>query len=102
MFDKMKQLYDMQKKAREVQKQLESIKVNKTNRDKTLTVTVNGAQKVESLMIDTSWLSADNKNALEKGLCDLINDGFGEIQKQTAAQAATLMKDLKGLNIPGL
>ena len=44
----------------------------------------------------------DKKAALESSLCQVINDAFSEIQKKTASQAAALMKDLKGLNIPGL
>lgn len=99
MFDKMKQMYDMQKKARQLQKQLEDIQVEKTSRDGTLAVTVSGAQKVQVLRIDAPWLAAEKKNQLETALRDLVNEAFSEIQKQTAAQAATLMKDL---NIPGL
>src|SRR5438132_11690510 len=102
MFDKMKQLYDMQKKARELQRQLESIKVEKATPDNTVRIKVNGTQKVESVIIDSSWLSPDKKSKLENTLCQLINDSFAEVQRTTAAQAADLMKDLKGLNIPGL
>ncbi len=102
MFDKMKQLYDMQKKARALQEQLEGIKVEKASKDGTLTLRMNGTQKVETITIDPSWLTADRKAKLETTLCQLINDGMTDIQKTTAAQAAELMKDLKGLNIPGL
>ena len=68
MFNQMKQLYDMQKKAKELQKQLESIKVEKTASGGSLSVVVNGAQKVESIQIDPSWLSPDKKAALESSL----------------------------------
>ena len=102
MFNQMKQVYEMQKKAKDLQKQLEAIRIEKTNTSKTLAATVNGAQRVESIRIDPLWLSADKKNALETSLVQVLNDAFEEIQKKTAAQAAHLMKDLKGLNIPGL
>ena len=102
MFNQMKQLYDMQKKAKELQRQLEAIKVEKSNASRSLSVTVNGAQKVESIQMDPSWLSPDKKTALESSLAQLINDAFEAAQKQSAAQAAALMKDLKGLGIPGL
>jgi|SRR5579864_4003239 len=102
MKDQMKQLYEMQKKAKDLQKQLEGIKSEKSNSSQSLAVTVNGAQKLESIRIDSSWFTPEKKNALETSLVQLINDAFQEIQKQTAAQAANLMKDLKGLNIPGL
>jgi DNA-binding YbaB/EbfC family protein len=96
MFNQMKQLQEMQKKAKELQKQLEAIKHEKSNSSRTLKVTVNGAQKVESMQIESSWFVPEKKAALETSLCQLINDAFFEIQKQTASQAATLMKDLKG------
>ena len=54
---------------------------------------MNGAQKVESIQIDPSWLSPDKKAALESALVELINDAFEAAQKQSASQAAALMKD---------
>jgi DNA-binding YbaB/EbfC family protein len=97
MFDKMKQLYDMQKKARELQKQLESVKLEKASRDGLLRVTVNGIHRVEQLSIDAAYLSTEKKSGLERALCELLNDAFEDIQKQTAAQAASLMKGFPGL-----
>src|SRR5579863_8102809 len=102
MYNQMKQLYEMQKKAKDLQKQLEAIKVERSNSSQSIGVTVNGGQRVESIRIEPSWFVPEKKNALETSLVQVINDAFNEIQKQTAAQAATLMKDLKGLNIPGL
>jgi|SRR6185437_15528160 len=101
MLNQMKQLYEMQKKAKDLQKQLESVKIEKNNSSRSLAIRVNGAQRVESLRIDPSWFAAEKQNALETSLAQLINDAFEEIQKKTAAQAAGLMKELKGLNIPG-
>ena len=102
MFNQMKQLYEMQKKAKDLQKQLEAIKVERTNSSQSIGVTVNGGQKVESIRIEPLWFAPEKKNALETSLVQVINEAFNEIQKQTASQAAMLMKDLKGLNIPGL
>ncbi len=99
MFDKMKQLYDMQKKAKDLKKQMESIRVEKTSRDGKVTVAVNGTTQVETLTIDPSYLAPERQQELQKVLKDLINEGFRDIQQQSAAQAAQLMK---GLNIPGL
>ena len=94
MFDKMKQVYEMQKKARELQKALESIRLEKTSRDGMLKVTVNGTHKVEALVIDPSYLESGKKEALERGLSSLINDAFGEIQKQSASQMAGMLGGL--------
>jgi DNA-binding YbaB/EbfC family protein len=96
MFDKMKQLYEMQKQARELQKQLETIRVDKTSKDTLLRVELNGALRLESLSIDSSYLIPDKKTALERALVALINDAFADVQKQSAAHAAGLMKGLPG------
>jgi len=102
MLNQMKQLYEMQKKAKELQRQLETVKVEKSNSSRSLSVRVNGAQKLESIQVNTEWFVADKKVALETSLVELINDAFEDAQKQSASQAASLMKDLKGLGIPGL
>ena len=102
MLNQMKQLYEMQKKAKDLQRQLELIKVEKSNTSGTLKVRVNGAQKLESIHCDPVWLAADKQSALQSALVDLINGAFEDAQKQSASQAAALMKDLKGLGIPGL
>ena len=100
--NQMKQLYEMQKKAKELQQQLENIKVEKTNASRSLMIRANGGQKLEAIDIDPTWLAADKKTALETSLTQLINEAFQEAQRQGASQAASLMKDLKGLGIPGL
>jgi DNA-binding protein YbaB len=101
MFNQMKQMYEMKKKFDEVQKQLETLKVEKTNFTKSLSVKANGTQRVESISIDSSWLSADKKSDLENGLVKIINDALQDAQKTGAMKAAELMKQ-SGLNIPGL
>jgi|ERR1051325_3086634 DNA-binding protein YbaB len=102
MMDQMKQLIEMQRKAQELQKQLEMIKVEKSNSSRSLSVTVNGAQRIEAIQIDPFWFSPDKKAPLESSLAQLINEAFDAAQRQSASQAAALMKDLKGLGIPGL
>lgn len=99
MFDKMKQLYDMQKKAREMQRALEDVRVECTEAHDTLKLVMNGLNKVVSLSIDPSWLVPDRGADLEKQLSRLISDAAEEVKKTTAAQAMTLMKgmDLSGL-----
>ena len=96
MLDKMKQLYEMQKQARELQRQLESIHVEKASRDGLLRVRVNGALKVDAVTVDPAYLTPEKKSGLEKAIADLINDAFSDVQKQSAAQAASLMKGLPG------
>lgn len=101
MFNQMKQMMEMKKKAEELQAQLATIKVEKSNFFKTVTVRANGAQKLEAVTIDTSLLNAAKKDDLEKALVKVVNDALEEAQKKSASQAAAMMQGLKGL-IPGL
>lgn len=98
MFDKMKQIYEMQKKAKELQKQMEAIRMDSTSGDGLIKITVNGTNKVESVSIDPSYLTPDRQKDLEKKIKETLNAGFDQIREKTAAQAASLMK---GLNLPG-
>ena len=94
MFDKMKQMYEMQKQAKELQRVLETIRLEKISKDGLLRVTVNGTHKLESLLIDSSLLDPTKKDTLERGLSSLINEAFGDIQKQSATQMAGLIRGL--------
>lgn len=98
----LKQMMEMKKKADALQRELAAIQVERTNASRTLSVRVNGTQRVESVRLDASWLSPEKKEALESSLAQVINEALAETQKRTAAQAAALMRELKGLDIPGL
>jgi DNA-binding YbaB/EbfC family protein len=99
MFNQMKQLYELQKKAKEMQRTLDGVRVERTSAGGKVALTLNGNFKVESLTIDESALVPGNKSALEKTLSDLFTDAAEEVRKAAAKQAAGMMK---GLNIPGM
>ena len=99
MFDKMKQLYDLQKKAKEMQKALDAVTVERESLGGKLRLVINGNFKVESLFIDESALVPANKAALEKTLADLFTVAAEEVKVKSSKQAMGMMK---GLNIPGL
>jgi DNA-binding YbaB/EbfC family protein len=92
MFDKMKQLYDLQKKAKEVQKKLEAMKVERSEGG--VKVAVNGVFKVEALEIDPSFLTPDRKAPLENLLKKLFSEAVQEAQKRSAAESQDLLKGL--------
>ena len=101
MFDKMKQIMEMQKKAKEVQKALGAMKVEKTSPGGKITLVMNGNSQVESLSIDESVFTPEQKKAVEDALVKLITEAGEEVKQQSAAQAMSMMKDMD-LNIPGL
>lgn len=92
MFDKMKQLYDLQKKAREIQKKLEAIKIEESEGG--VKVAINGTMKVESVEIDPSYLSPDKKQKLESLLGKLFSNAVEEVQKRSAMESKDLLKGM--------
>lgn len=99
MFDKMKELYQLQKKARAIQKELKNIEVEASALDDRIKITFNGEQKIQNLEIDSSLFEVSNKKTVEQGLLSAIREGIARSQQI----AAEKMKDVAGdLNIPGL
>jgi DNA-binding protein YbaB len=92
MFDKMKQMYELQKKAKELQKKLEGIKIEQSEGG--VKLVINGIFKVESLDIDASLLSPELKGKLETILRKLFTEAVQEAQKRSAVQSQELLKGL--------
>lgn len=98
-FSKMKDLYALQKKARQVQKELKDIEVEASSNDGWVTVIFNGEQHLTEIAIEEDALRPENKRELEKDLKNTISQAISRAQ----AVAAEKMKDIAGgLNIPGL
>lgn len=99
MLDKAKQLWDLQKKARAIQKELKETEVEAKAANGLVTVVFNGEQHIQSIDIDESMLSAEKKRDLEKALQQAIAEAISRVQ----AIAAEKMKAIAGnLNIPGM
>ena len=90
MFDKMKQMYELQKKAKELQNKLEQIKVEEMEAG--VKLTINGIFKVESIDIDPAFLSTEKKEKLEELLCKLFSSAVKEVQKRSAVESQNLLK----------
>lgn len=97
MFDKMKQLMDMQKKMQEVKRELENASFDSLSSDGLVKVTMNGAQEVKGLSIQADLKSAD-KAVLEKAAQEAYNRAI----KRSHDLAAEKMRKVTGMNIPGL
>ena len=97
MFDQVKKLMEMKKQADILKKELEAtiIEVQETRGIK---VVVNGAQIFQSIDIEEGLLSAGNKNRIQMDLLKNINTAV----KRSQQAAANKMKNMPGLNLPGL
>lgn len=98
MLDKMKQLYDMQKQAKQMQKSVEAIKIERTAGG--VTVVMNGAFQVESIVVGEALLNPSQKTTLEKHLKEVLNAASDEAGKKSAEQTMSLMKGMN-FKLPG-
>lgn len=97
MFGKMKELYEFQKKAKQVQKELQNTTIEKEVG--AVQVKINGEQKIQSVTIDPEQVDKEDIASLEKDVKSAIEQAIAESQKI----AADKMKDITGgLGLPGL
>lgn len=101
MFDKAKQLYELQKKAKQIQRELKETEIEAKSGDGRITVVFTGEQKIKSVNIDESLLKTEEKNQLEKMLEATIGEAISRSQAVAAEKTKSLMGDM-GMNIPGM
>lgn len=97
MFDKMKALFEMQKKMQEVKRELDNTSFDIQSPDGLVKITMNGSQEVKEIMIKDN-LGESEKARLESSLKDTFNRAI----KRSQEGAAQKMKEVTGFNIPGL
>ena len=101
MFDKAKQLYQLQKQAREVQKELKNTEIEAKSTGGAVTVVFTGEQHIKSIDINESYLNADKKRELENEIVKVVGEAISRAQAYAADKTKKLMGDM-GMNVPGL
>lgn len=96
MLDKIKQMYELKQKAEQVKRELESTDVEASAQNNQVKIVISGSQKVKSLEIADSLLG--DKEDLQSSLVNCINNAIRNSQEL----AARKMKEITGINIPGL
>ncbi|MFH1191015.1 MAG: YbaB/EbfC family nucleoid-associated protein [Candidatus Omnitrophota bacterium] len=97
MFDKMKGLFEMQKKMQAVKRELDNISFDIQSSDGLVKITMNGVQEVKEVVLK------DNLGESEKArLASALKDTFNRAIKRSQEVAAQKMKEVTGFNIPGL
>jgi len=95
MFDKAKDLYTLQKKAKTIKKELKNTHIEAE--EDGIIITVNGEQEVISVIIPETLSS--NMQKTGKILVKCMNKAI----KKSQQVAAELMKDVMGdMNLPGM
>jgi len=97
MFDKMKALLDMQKKMQEMKRELDNTNFQIQSSDGLIKITMSGSQEIKEISINGE-LKEIEKVDLEKAIKDTYNMAI----KRSHDIAAGKMKDITGLNLPGL
>lgn len=95
MFDNLKKMMDLQKKLEVIKKELSSMKIEHAKSGFSIIIT--GEQIIEKINLVDNFSNL-KKEDLEKIIKDLINEAIAKSQKATADK----MKNMAGLNIPGL
>ncbi len=97
MFDKMKALMDMQKKIQEMKRELDNTAFEISSADGLVKVAMTGSQEVKEISIQGNLKEIEKLN-LEKAM----KDAYNRAVKRSHEIAAGKMKDITGLNLPGL
>jgi len=98
-FEKFKKLYELQKQARAIQKDLRATLIEAQSADGKIKVVFTAEQKLESLEIAEDWLQPGRKRELEAALIKVIQDAIAKVQKVAAEKAKEVMT---GLGLPGM
>lgn len=98
MFEKLKQFKDLRDKAKVIQETLSAERVQGTGAWGKVTIDIDGNQNVLAVSIDDSMLAPSEKNKLQDGVKEAVNDAVKKVQKKVFEK----MKDMGGLNLPGM
>lgn len=101
MFDKAKEIYQLQKKAKEVQKELKNTEVEAQSSDGKITIVFTADQKIKSIEFSEDALGSLSKKELEEKLVHVIAEAISRTQAVAAEKTKGLMSEM-GLNIPGM
>lgn len=98
-FGQMKEMYKLQKKAKQAQKELKSLEIEARSDDDLVSVVVSGEMKIIEINIDDELLSPERKTEVEKKIKETVAQAMSRAQSESAARLQPLMKDL---NLPGM
>ena len=82
MFNQLKDIYKLQKEAREMQKKMKEVKIVGISDDEDVKIYMNGLQEVDTMEISDELLSVDNKKQLIKEIKGAMKDAQKKLQKE--------------------
>jgi len=98
MFNNLKQLFDLRKKAEQVKNELNQSRVECTRLDGGIKVELTGDFKLVGLSIAPQLLKEENEKLIVSNLKDCMNEAH---QKIKTIMAEKMKGAMGGLNLPG-
>lgn len=100
MLSKLKQFKDLRSQAKEAQNILSQQTVHASAAGGKINIVMDGSQKILSLDIDVALLSPEQKEKVQRGIIEAVENATKEIQKVIAKKIQSgemKMPDLSGL-----
>lgn len=82
MLGKIGDIYKMQKEAREMQKNLKSMKISGLSNNEDVEVVMDGTQEIIEIGISDDLMILDKKSHLQKAIIEAVKDAQKKIQKE--------------------
>jgi len=82
MFNQLKDIYKLQKEAREMQKKMKEVKIIGVSDDEDVKIYMNGLQEIDTMEISDDLLGVDNKKELIKEIKEGMKDAQKKLQKE--------------------
>jgi len=95
----MKKIYELQKKAKKIQKELQDLLIEASSLEGKILVVFNGEQKMEEISIAEELLHPERKAELEKGIKDAITQALKKAQQVATEKTKEVVGDM---GIPGM
>lgn len=83
-FGQLKDLYNLQKEARKMQKQMKNLKIAGESKDSLFKVIINGIQEIESVEISDELMNPGRKVELIKDMKEAFKEASKKSQKEMA------------------
>lgn len=81
-FSQMKDLYKLQKEAKQMQKKMKALTISGLSKNEDVEVVIDGTQEIMEIGIKDELMAPDQKNNLIKALKQAMSDAQKKLQKQ--------------------
>ncbi len=81
-FGKLKDLYKLQREAKQMEKQMKEMKISGLSKDEHVEVIINGTQELEEIHISDDLMSPDRKKDLIKEIMQAMEEAQKQLKKE--------------------